>query len=171
MALLSDPELTIAANVGDARAAQAVQDATLGRLLGFEIVVANELPANSAYLFIDKAFVVASGAPVAPQSIAHVASASSPNGFATRWLTDYDADHLTDRSVVNTYVGFRAIKDPVVTYGTVAGLANQAIVSPGEYLIRAIKVDLAGANAVEFKDATLSSFAGMASTDGASDGA
>ena len=170
MALLGDPDLTIAANVGDARAAAAVQDATLGRLLGFEIVVANELPANSAYLFIDNAFVCASGAPVAPQSVKHVASASTPNGFATRWLTDYDANHLTDRSVVNTYVGFREVRDPVVTYGTVSGLPNQAVVSEGEYLIRAVKINLSTANEVEFKDSTLESFAGMTSTDGVANG-
>lgn len=170
MALLGDESLTIASNVGDARAAQAVQDATLGRLFGFEIVVAPELPANSAYLFIDNAFVCATGAPVSPASVKHVANASTPNGFATRWLTDYDASHLTDRSVVNTYVGFRSIKDPVITYGTVSGLPNQAIVSAGEYLIRAVKVNLSTANEVEFKDATLSSFVGMASTDGTSNG-
>lgn len=170
MALLNDPDLTIAANVGDARAAQAVQDASLGRLLGFEIVVANELPANTAYLFIDNAFVVATGAPVSPASVKNVASKATPNGFATRWLTDYDANFLTDRSVVNSYVGFRSIKDPVVTYGTVSGQANQAIVSADEYLIRAVKVELTSANEVEFADATLASFAGMSSTDGTSDG-
>lgn len=166
MALLNDPDLTIAANVGDARAAQAVQDATLGRLLGFEIVVANELPAGSAYLFIDNAFVVATGAPVSPASVKHVATKATPNGFATRWLTDYDANFLTDRSVVNTYVGFRAIKDPVITTGTVNGLANQAIVSDKEYLIRAVKVDLGTANAIEIADGTLAGFMGMQSTDG-----
>lgn len=170
MALLNDPELTIAANVGDARAAQAVQDATLGRVLGFEIVVANELPANSAFLFIDNAFVVATGAPVSPASVKHVATKATPNGFATRWLTDYDANFLTDRSVVNTYVGFRAIKDPVITTGTVNGLANQAIVSSSEYLIRAVQINLSTANEVEFKDNTLASFAGMQSTDAVNDG-
>lgn len=171
MALLNDPDLTIAANVGDARAAQAVQDASLGRLLGFEIVVANELPANTAYLFIDNAFVVATGAPVAPASVKHVASKATPNGFATRWLTDYDANFLTDRSVVNSYVGFRAIKDPVVTVGTVNGLANQAIVSADEYLIRAVKVNLGSANEVEISDNVLAKFMGMTSTDGANDAA
>lgn len=171
MALLSDPDLTIASVVGDARASAALTDASLGRLLGFDLVVANELPANSAFLFLgDSPFVVASGAPVSPASVKHVASKSTPNGFATRWLTDYDANFLTDRSVLNSYVGFRAIKDPVITLGTVNGLANQAIVSAGEYLIRAVKVNLSTANEVEFKDATLSSFANMASTDGVSNG-
>ena len=165
MALLGTENLTFANAVGDARAAQAVQDATLGRVYGFDVVVANELPANSAYLFIDNAFVVATGAPVAPQSVKHVATKATPNGFATRWLTDYDAAHLTDRSVVNTYVGFRAIKDPVITVGTVNGLANQAIVSDKEYLIRGAKVTLGAANAVEFEDATLRTFAGMGGAD------
>lgn len=171
MALLNDPNLTIAASVGDARASAAVQDASLGRLLGFDIVVANELPANSAYLFLDNAFVVASGAPVAPQSVKHVATKATPNGFATRWLTDYDANHLTDRSVVNSYVGFRSIKDPVITLGTVSGMPKQAIVSAGEYMIRALQIELGTANKVEFKDNTLASFVGMDSTDGTNDGA
>jgi len=172
MALLGDDRLTIAANVGDARASAAVQDAALGRLLGFDLVVANDAPANTAFLFLgDSPFVVASGAPIAPASVKNVATRSTPNGFATRWLTDYDANFLTDRSVVNSYVGFRAIKDPVITLGTVAGLPKQAIVSDEEYMIRAVKVNLGAANAVEFKDATLASFAGLASTDGISDGA
>ena len=172
MALLSDRDLTIAANVGDARASAALTDATLGRLMGFDLVVANELPANSAFLFLgDSPFVVASGAPVAPQSVKHVATKATPNGFATRWLTDYDANFLTDRSVVNSYVGFREIKDPVITLGTVNGLAKQAIVSEEEYLIRAVQIDLGSANSVEFSDGTLASFAGMTSTDGVNDGA
>lgn len=171
MALLSDPDLTIAANVGDARAAAALTDATLGRLLGFEIVVANELPANSAYLLIDTPFVVASGAPISPQSVKHVATKSTPNGFACRWLTDYDANFLTDRSVVNSYVGFRGIKDPVVTTGTVAGLAEQAIVSEKEYAIRAFPITLATGttHAIEIADGILAAFMGMSSTDGTND--
>jgi len=171
MALLNEDNLTIASVVGDSRASAAVQDAALGRLLGFDLVVANDAPANTAYLFLgDSPFVVASGAPVVPQSVKHAATKSTPNGFATRWLTDYDANFLTDRSVVNSYVGFRAIKDPVITVGTVNGLANQAIVSAGEYLIRAVKVNLSTANEVEFKDGTLASFVGMTSTDGVNDG-
>ena len=171
MALLNDNDLTIAANVGDARASAAVQDASLGRLLGFDLVVANDAPANTAYLFLgDSPFVVASGAPVAPASVKNVSTKSTPNGFATRWLTDYDANFLTDRSVVNSYVGFRAVKDPVITLGTVSGLPNQAIVSANEYQIRAVKVNLSTANEVEFADGTLASFVGMASTDGVSDG-
>jgi hypothetical protein len=172
MALLSDPDLTIAANVGDARAAQAVQDATLGRLLGFDIVVAPELPANSAYLFIDNAFVVASGAPVVPASIKAAGTKATPNGFAVRWLQDYDADRLTDRSVLNSYVGFRAIKDPVITFANDAFGNPQAAVSTNEYLIRAVEIELAsgaGTNAVEIADGTLASFMGMTSTDGTND--
>lgn len=175
MALLSDPDLTIAANVGDARASQALQDAALGRLLGFDTVVAPELVGGEAFMFLgDAPFVVVSGAPVAPASVKNVATKATPNGFATRWLTDYDANFLTDRSVVNSYVGFREVKDPVVTIGTVSGLANQAIVSSTEYMIRAVKVTLdtaATANAVEFEDGTIASFAGMTSTDGVNDGA
>lgn len=166
MALLSDESLTIAANVGDARAAQAVQDATLGRLLGFDVVVAPELPANSAYVFIDNAFVVAAGAPVVPQSIKAAGSKATPNGFAVRWLQDYDADHLTDRSVINSYVGFREIKDPVITYADTLGNGDlQAVVSPNEYLIRAFPVTLGAENAIEIADGTLASFMGMSSTD------
>lgn len=171
MALLNEDRLTIASNVGDARASQAVQDAALGRLMGFDLVVANDAPANTAYLLLgDSPFVVASGAPIAPASVKHVSTKSTPNGFATRWLTDYDANFLTDRSVVNSYVGFREVKDPVITLGTVSGLPKQAIVSDKEYMIRAVKVNLGTANEVEFADGTLASFVGMASTDGVSDG-
>lgn len=171
MALLSDPDLTIAANVGDERAAQAVADATLGRLLGFDIVVDPNLggTGKDAYMFIDNAFVVTSGAPVVPASIKTAGSASTPGGFAVRYLQDYDAPYLTDRSVVNTYVGFRAIKDPVVTFADDANGNPQASVSSTEYLIRAVEVDLGTSNAIEIADGILASFMGMTSTDGTND--
>lgn len=159
-ALLSDPDLTIASSVGDARAAQAVADATLGRLFGFDLIVSNDVPAETAYIMFENGFVCASGAPVSPASVKNVANASSPNGFATRWLTDYDANYLTDRSVVNTYVGFRAVKDPVLTYDE----NSQAQISETEYLLRAVEVSLGDENTVTLADETLEAFVGLTST-------
>jgi hypothetical protein len=42
-----------------------------------------------------------------------VASTSSQNGIALRWLGDYDPSVTSDRSLVDCFVGYKAIVDPL----------------------------------------------------------
>lgn len=137
-ALLSDDRLSLAKNVGEDEAVSALRDATIGRRAGFRIVAANELPAGTAIAMVPSAFVFATGAPSVPQSVGFGASASH-NGVALRWIRDYDANYLQDRSVVNTYMGFRHVKDPLVAWDN---NLEQAKVSTYEHFVRAIKLDL-----------------------------
>ncbi|MFE7463099.1 hypothetical protein ACFU6R_03205 [Streptomyces sp. NPDC057499] len=146
--LLSDPDLNLAQNVGEAEAVSALREATLGRRYGFNIVVANELPADAAIAMTQSAFIFATGAPSVPQSVPFGASASY-NGVALRWVRDYDANYLVDRSVVNTFKGFRSVEDILMGRDEATG---QAFVSEHEHFVRAIKLDL-GATADVLPDA------------------
>lgn len=138
-ALLEDTDLNLAQNVGDAEAVSALRNATLGRRYGFEFVVAKELPANFACAMVRSAFIFATGAPSVPGSVPFGAT-HSVNGVALRWIRDYDSEYLTDRSVVNTYKGFREVTDILV--GRDSATPSQAFVSENEHFVRAIKLDL-----------------------------
>ncbi|MEU0344235.1 hypothetical protein ABZ092_36175 [Streptomyces bobili] len=137
--LLSDPDLNLASNVGDAEAVSALKEATLGRRYGFNIVTSDELPADTAVALVSSAFIFATGAPSVPQSVPFGAAASY-NGVALRWIRDYDATRLTDRSIVNTYKGFRIVEDFLV--GRDAQTPSQGFVSEHQHFVRAIKLDL-----------------------------
>ncbi|MGW1040036.1 hypothetical protein [Streptomyces sp. NPDC002547] len=136
-AVLNDDGLNLASNVGEAEAVSALREATIGRRYGFDIVISQELPADAAFAMHRSAFVFATGAPTVPQSV--TGGTASYNGVAMRWIQDYDANYLTDRSVVNTYKGFRAIQDELLG---IDGATNQAYVSEFEHFVRAIKLDL-----------------------------
>ncbi|WAB08714.1 major capsid protein [Streptomyces phage Andris] len=136
-ALLSDDKLNLAGNVGEQEAVSALREASIGRRFGFDIVVSLEVPADAAFALHRSAFIFATGAPTVPSSV--TGGTASHNGVALRWLQDYDANYLTDRSVVNTYRGFRSIKDQLI--GINAG-TGQAYVSTHEHFVRAIKLDL-----------------------------
>jgi hypothetical protein len=129
--------LTTANMVGEGIASSALREATIGRLFGMNFVTAQELADDKAYLTTPGAYVMATAAPSVPQSVPFGGTGSSKGGVSVRVLRDYDALQLVDRSVLNTYVGFRAIPDVVLMdpQGTAA-------VSTGEYFIRAIALDM-----------------------------
>lgn len=141
-ALLQDPTLVLAQNVGDDRADSALGSATLGRLLGFRVVVDMTMPADEAIATVPDAMVFANAAPYVPNSVGF-GSTTSFEGLSLRWMRDYEAEALRDRSIVDTYYGFRAIEDVFVTYDA----ANRTeVVGESEHFVRAIKLKLDGAS-------------------------
>ncbi|AWN07529.1 major capsid protein [Streptomyces phage Goby] len=169
VALLSDEKLNLAGNVGEAEAVAALREATIGRRYGFDIVVSQEVPADAAFAMHRSAFIFATGAPTVPQSV--VGGSASANGVAVRWLQDYDALHLTDRSVINTYKGFREVKDQLIGIDG----QGQAFVSEYEHFVRAIKLDLDATVDVlpdpDGPDAAQVELAAITGVKGAADGA
>jgi hypothetical protein len=144
-ALLNDEKMTLASNVGETQAVTALVNATLARRYGFDFVVASELDPNTAVAMVDSAFIFATGAPSVPASVPFGASASY-KGVAIRWIRDYDSLYFQDRSIFNTYKGFRYVDDPLV--GTDA--VGQSFVSAENHFVRAIKLTLgADANTVQ----------------------
>ncbi|QPB09609.1 minor capsid protein [Streptomyces phage Spernnie] len=170
--LLSDPDLNLAANIGDAEAVSALKEATLGRRYGFNIVTSDELPSDFAVAMVSSAFIFATGAPSVPQSVPFGAAASY-NGVALRWIRDYDATRLTDRSIVNTYKGFRIVEDFLV--GRDDSNPSQGFVSEHQHFVRAIKLDLDATADVlpdpDGPDAKAQELAAITGIAGAADGA
>ena len=111
-ALLLDDRFLRFDSTGDS-SNSALREARIGRIAGQDIVVSDYLPANEAYLFHPTAFVMVSRPPSAPMSGAdRVAAVGAANGVALRWLGDYDPSVTSDRSLVDTFVGYKAIVDP-----------------------------------------------------------
>ncbi|MFI9076057.1 P22 phage major capsid protein family protein [Streptomyces sioyaensis] len=104
----------------------ALRNATVGRLAGFDLVVSNAIAPRAAYGFIPSAFVLATRAPAIPAGVTS-GSSQSYNGLSMRWIRDYDAAKLRDRSILNVYAGYNVMTDKV-------GNAKR--------LVRAVKLDM-----------------------------
>ncbi|MFG1602853.1 hypothetical protein [Actinoplanes sp. NPDC049265] len=156
-ALLNDDKLNLAQFVGDSEAESALTTATIGNRRGFRIIVSQEIPAASAYAFATSAFVFLSGAPSVPQSVPYGATTSF-EGIALRWVRDYDPTFMWDRSVVNTYAGFRSVTDVLVGWDE----AKQSeVVSTGEHFVRGIRLSLDGTSAYPPADGELAKITGI----------
>jgi hypothetical protein len=154
--LLVDEKLNLASNVGEAEAVSALREASLGRRFGFEFVSADELTANVGIAMVDSAFIFATGAPSVPQSVPFGATASY-NGIALRWIRDYDSTRMQDRSILNTYKGFRYVDDPLVGRdGT-----DQAFISEDNHFVRAVKVTMGSQFAVNVSNTELETITGI----------
>lgn len=111
--ILNDDRFIRADSQGQA-AVSALQEARLGRIYGYDIMVSPLIPHGDAYLFHRTAFVMATRTPALPMGAVQAgAIASSPGqNFALRWLVDYDATITSNRSLVDCYVGYKALVDP-----------------------------------------------------------
>ncbi|KWT60604.1 hypothetical protein ADL21_18300 [Streptomyces albus subsp. albus] len=107
----------------------ALRSATIGRLAGFDLVVSNAINPRAAYGFIPSAFVLATRAPAIPAGVTS-GSSQSYNGLSMRWIRDYDANKLRDRSILNVYAGYNVMTDKV---------------GSTKKLVRAVKLDMAAA--------------------------
>jgi len=110
-ALLKDDQFTRFDSTGD-QPNSALRNAVIGRLAGMEVVVCDALLPGDAYLFHPTAFIMATRPPAAPRGASYTASASAA-GLALRWLMDYDYASTTDRSLIDTFVGYQSVVDPV----------------------------------------------------------
>lgn len=138
--MLEDEKLTLAQNVGDSIAEGMLRDASLGRHAGFTVVVDQTIPSDHAFAYVPSAFYMATAAPAVPQSVPF-GSSQSFEGYALRWLRDYDSAYLQDRSVVNCYKGFRAVEDILVGWDNEN---NTETISAAEYFVRGVKLQLGG---------------------------
>lgn len=137
-AMQNDPTLNFAQYVGDANANAAVRDAALGKHKGYTFIVSTEIDPKTAYLYTPDAFAFLNAAPSIPDSVPFGASASF-NGISLRWIRDYESRRTQDRSIVNTYYGYQAVKDVLRGIDESTGFE---FVSEGEHFVRAIKLTL-----------------------------
>lgn len=89
----------------------ALRDAIIGRLAGAPVVVHPELGAAEGYYLHKSGLVMGNVAPVVPQGVTQGRTGLSRNGFAVRWIQDYDPNYLRDRSVVSSFVGVNDFRD------------------------------------------------------------
>lgn len=143
-AFLKDDQFTRYDSTGETPSA--IRDATIGRVGGLDIVVSDALLPGDAYMFHPTAFIMATRPPAAPKGASFTSSASAA-GLAIRWLMDYDYSATTDRSLIDTFVGYQSVVDPV------------------DGFVRAVKIRLATqsvvvSNAVFGENATITAAAG-----------
>jgi hypothetical protein len=141
---LLDDALALAQNSGERRSLAALERAAIGELYGLTIVVSQEIAPHSAYAFVRSAFVFLNGVPTVPQSVPFGAAATAESslggrGIGLRWLQDYDTLYFQDRSVFNTYPGFRYVDDPMVSVDE----NKNGVVSTDNHFVRAVKITLA----------------------------
>lgn len=159
-ALLNNDKFNRADSVGDGAANSALRQASIRNWMGFTVVASTQIDPDAAYAFVPSAFVFLSAAPATPASVPFGASASH-NGISLRWVRDYDAMHMQDRSVVNTWAGFNYTTDRVVGKSVADGETN---VTTETHLVRAIKLELNGTS--EYPTGDLADVTGL--TDPAS---
>ena len=89
----------------------ALRDAVIGALSGSPVIEHNGLNANEGFYFHGTSFVLANAAPNVPRGAVTGNSGISRRGVAVRWIQDYDANYLRDRSIVSTFIGVNEIRD------------------------------------------------------------
>ena len=141
-ALLLDEKITIASNVGDARADNALTDATLGKLMGFTVVADPTIDPDTAYAFVPDAFAFRTAAPTVPNGVPF-GTTKSWEGFALRFMQDYDPRYFVDRSVVDAWFGSAPVEDMLYPVKN-SKLVNFDPASLNKYFLRGIKLTLGG---------------------------
>lgn len=89
----------------------ALRDAVIGQLSGSPVVEHNGLAADEGYYMHGTSFLLANAAPDVPRGAVTGNSGLSKRGVAVRWIQDYDANYLRDRSIVSTFMGMNEIRD------------------------------------------------------------
>lgn len=117
----------------------ALTQASVMNLAGLNVIRSNALKTDEAILFHRTAFILSNVGPVKPASVVAGASMST-QGFALRWLSDYDYVNLTDRSLLDTYVGHKVVVEPAsgrFIRATKLKLAVSAITAPATAAVTA----------------------------------
>jgi hypothetical protein len=100
-ALLDDPNLTRVDQSGDT---DALKEAYVNRIRGFQVYEDNALDPAEGYAFTREAIAFVTKPPANPRGAAASAEVTD-NGIMMRWLSDYDAAFLRDRSIVSVLAG------------------------------------------------------------------
>lgn len=108
--LLSNKNFQQSALSTEARAQDTLADATIGRIYGMDVVLVQTLPARTAIVFHRSAFFLTTIAPKVPAQ-APFGEVGTYDGVAMRWIQDYDANHMIDRSVFTLYAGGSHVLD------------------------------------------------------------
>lgn len=86
----------------------ALREAQVGLVRGFTVVESTRIEEDEIIAFHRSAFTMALRAPKVPEG-ASFGETVSENGYALRYLRDYDAKFTVDRSLVSTFAGVTAM--------------------------------------------------------------
>jgi hypothetical protein len=89
----------------------ALRDAVIGALSGSPVVEHNGLEPDEGYYLHGTSFILANAAPDVPRGAVTGNSGLGKRGVSLRWIQDYDANYLRDRSIVSTFMGMNEIRD------------------------------------------------------------
>lgn len=115
---------------------QAFASSVLGTYAGFSIVADPNVAADEALLVTKSGVAFWNYAPPVPLGAVRGATASV-NGVSMRWVQDYDTGYMLDRSVWNTWAGFRHVEDNLVQ---VNQDESQEIIGEETYFLRGAKL-------------------------------
>lgn len=134
---LLETEALSYAKTGDA---DALRRGSLGRLHGFEIVESGSIGADEVVFTTSSGLYIATRSPIVPDG-ASFGAIVQKDGLSMRYLRDYDATKLVDRSVVSTFggAGISPLYDVTRDYAT--GATTVAEVPGGAV----VKIDTAAA--------------------------
>lgn len=88
-----------------------------GKVRGIEVHFSNRLAADEVVTFVRDAFALVVRAPKVPEG-ASFGQSVREEGFALRWIRDYDASVAADRSMVSAFLGVQPMPLPVVNEAT-----------------------------------------------------
>lgn len=104
-------------DAGQSGSSGALRDAIAGRVAGFTVIESNRLGAAEIVFYHRDAVTLVLRAPIVPAGVSFGASVSD-HGTAMRWIRDYDASILADRSIVSTFIGAKVMNIKLSTGGT-----------------------------------------------------
>lgn len=97
-------QLTQLQKVNEAGNSDVLRNATLGRIMGFDIVAEAALPSDFGIAYTRDAFAHVTRPSRQPEGAAKSATVAE-NGYALRWIQHYNPLQLEDQSVVDTFYG------------------------------------------------------------------
>lgn len=88
----------------------ALRESIIGRLNGSPVVEHSGLDPDEGYYLHKSALYLATVAPSIPKG-AVTGKTYSKDGMSARWIQDYDANYLRDRSIVSMFAGVNEVRD------------------------------------------------------------
>jgi hypothetical protein len=82
----------------------ALRNGSVGKVRGFSVIENNRMADDEIVFYHGDAVTLAVRAPRVPDGVAFGESMSA-EGFAVRWIKDYDSSILQDRSILSTFLG------------------------------------------------------------------
>ncbi|MBC7593723.1 MAG: hypothetical protein H7288_07280 [Kineosporiaceae bacterium] len=122
----------------------ALRDAIIGQLAGSPVVEVSALDPNEAFYLHKTAAVVGNVAPDVPRGVV-AGTRLSRDGWAARWIADYDGNYVRDRSIVSTFLGVNDVRDERQANGDLVVDTTPGVTRRN---VRLVKLDFTGTASV-----------------------